>query len=81
MASKACLARLGKEYQRLGKDPLPDIDAEPRHATHLASPFECDFQCSGTHTEPPQTLHPVHTQAQIHPNNQNPAEHSTAPRK
>jgi len=29
-ANKACLMRLGKEYQRLGKDPLPDIDAEPR---------------------------------------------------
>ena len=30
MASKACLMRLQKEYQRLQKDPLPDILAEPR---------------------------------------------------
>ena len=30
MASKACLSRLQKEYQRLSKEPLPDIEAEPR---------------------------------------------------
>ena len=29
-ASKACVSRLQKEYQRLCKDPLPDIDAEPK---------------------------------------------------
>ena len=28
--SKACLSRLQKEYQRLSKEPLPDIVAEPR---------------------------------------------------
>ena len=33
MASKACLSRLQKEYQRLSKEPLPDVVAEPR----------CDF--------------------------------------
>jgi ubiquitin-protein ligase len=29
-ASKACLSRLQKEYQRLSKEPLPDILAEPK---------------------------------------------------
>jgi ubiquitin-conjugating enzyme E2 J2 len=33
MASKACLMRLQKEYQRLNKEPLPDIVAEPRWAS------------------------------------------------
>ena len=31
MASKACLSRLQKEYQRLSKEPLPDIVAEPKY--------------------------------------------------
>lgn len=30
MASKACVMRLGKEHQRLGKEPVPNIEAEPR---------------------------------------------------
>ena len=30
MASKACLMRLQKEYQRLAKEPLPDVVAEPK---------------------------------------------------
>jgi len=30
MASKACLMRLQKEHQRLGREPVPNIDAEPR---------------------------------------------------
>ena len=37
MASKACLSRLQKEYQRLSKDPLPDVLAEPRCADHPPS--------------------------------------------
>mmetsp|Transcript_15084 Transcript_15084/g.45772 ORF Transcript_15084/g.45772 Transcript_15084/m.45772 type:complete len:213 (+) Transcript_15084:78-716(+) len=30
MASKPCLLRLQKEYQRLNKEPVPNISAEPR---------------------------------------------------
>jgi len=30
MASKACLMRLQKEHTRLGKEPVPNITAEPR---------------------------------------------------
>ena len=29
-ASKACLSRLQKEYQRLGKEPVPNVVAEPK---------------------------------------------------
>jgi hypothetical protein len=29
-ASKACLSRLHKEYQRLGKEPVPNVVAEPK---------------------------------------------------
>ena len=30
VASKPCLMRLQKEYQRLSKEPLPDVVAEPK---------------------------------------------------
>ena len=29
-ASKACLSRLQKVYQRLGKEPVPNVVAEPK---------------------------------------------------
>ena len=35
MASKACLMRLQKEYQRLAKEPLPDIVAEDINRSYL----------------------------------------------
>ena len=58
-ASKACLSRLQKEYQRLGKEPVPNVVAEPK----------CEPKCTvvaphGGNTDPRHSPNP---QAEQHP--------------